>query len=79
MGLGWTYLQNKRRWMDIQNHELVHTTHTHTHTHAGGGMLKWITNINKYLKHNQYHRIAQDRKEWQRLRESFAQIGPSSQ
>ncbi len=29
----------------------------------GGQTLKWITNINKFLKYNQYHRIAQDCKE----------------
>jgi len=39
----------------------------------GGQKRNWSDDINKFLRHNLYHRVAWDRSEWIRLREAFAQ------
>ncbi len=35
--------------------------------------VRWTDDINKFLRHKLYHRIAADRTEWARLRQAFAQ------
>jgi len=38
---------------------------------------KWVDDVNKFLDHNIFHRIANDRREWERLEEAYAQnVGP---
>ena len=35
---------------------------------------RWADDINKMLKHKLFHRIAEDRLEWLRLQEAYAQL-----
>ena len=34
---------------------------------------RWVDDINRFLRNKWFHRVAQDRTEWYRLREAYAQ------
>ena len=71
MGMGGSYRQNANLQIHIHSYFLDPTERM-----GGRPKTKWREELDQFLLHKNFHRLAQVRSEWERVRYTFALLGP---
>ena len=69
----WDWAGHVARMSDNRWTYKINYWRPHGKRKRGGQKRNWEDDINNFLQHKLYHRVAWDRSEWNRLREAFAQ------